>query len=103
MDAVPASCSRAVAERADTARPTAWATAGSSAAGSGVFPSRRLNADSASYGTARDPYTSRSASRVSWRRIGWNASATTASASSDSHTLPAWVPITDDTATTTTT
>ena len=40
---------------ADTACPAASATAGSSDSGAGLWPTRRLKSDSASYGAARAP------------------------------------------------
>ena len=55
-------------------------------------PSASAKSDSTSYGVARAPYTSRLASRWTRSRTGWNATATTAVAATDSHTdgvLPA--------------
>ena len=51
----PGTSRLASARLADTARPAASATAGSSVSGDGVSARRLLKSDSASYGWARDP------------------------------------------------
>ena len=51
-------------------------------------PTRSENSESTSYGVARFPYTSRSASRVRRARTGWNVTATMTAAISVSAELP---------------
>ena len=80
-----------------TACAAASATAGNRADGSGLSPSCRLKSASASYGAAAAPNASRSASRTTRRRSGWNAIATRAVAISDGQKPPAPPPTAEPT------